>query len=147
MGTDIIYIFKLFIHSFTFILKIVPFYRRNFCDGHIILVLYILIVYRRRIHLVRKTFPNKTIFIHFYNNNFYLFLFSVSGTNVSGHKNSLFEKQKEIDTECKSDDNGQEKAVKESVDDHIRNQELGQIQRQRQVMSHKILFVLYLSPM
>ena len=78
---------------------------------------------------------------------FLLFLSSVSGTNVSGHKNSLFEKQKEIDTECKSDDNGQEKAVKESVDDHIRNQELGQIQRQRQVMSHKILFVLYLSPM
>ena len=37
-GTDIIYIFKLFIYSFTFILITVPLYRRKFCDDHIILV-------------------------------------------------------------------------------------------------------------
>ena len=31
---------KLFTHSFTFILIIVPLYRRKFCDGLIILVIY-----------------------------------------------------------------------------------------------------------
>ena len=39
--TDVTYIFKLFILSFTFILITVPLYGRKFCDGHIILVLKI----------------------------------------------------------------------------------------------------------
>ena len=39
---NIIYIFQLFLHSVTFILITVPLYRRNFCDGHIILVFIII---------------------------------------------------------------------------------------------------------
>ena len=39
-GYDVTCFFNLFIHSFTFILIIVPLYRRNFCDGHIILVCF-----------------------------------------------------------------------------------------------------------
>ena len=38
-GTYITYFFKLFIHSFTFILIIVPLCRKKICDGHKILVL------------------------------------------------------------------------------------------------------------
>ena len=35
---------RLFIHSFTFILITVPLYRRKFCDGHIILVIIVIVL-------------------------------------------------------------------------------------------------------
>ena len=41
--TDETYFLKLFFHSFTFILIIVPLYGRKFCDGHIILVVFVVV--------------------------------------------------------------------------------------------------------